>query len=396
MRIVMTNIAYRLLAIMVMAFALVACEQGGNGGDNGGNDGSFDEKEPVIINFTNIEVLYNGDDVGEELSDGWLIKLYTDMEIDDLGNPIGPGYVMQLLLNVSYNEEQTPQLDKLVGSYGAQQSSSDFNPNTFVYGYMQRIDLPSGYVEVPDATFFASVAEGSTEMDIDLLDDGKVEIVTVTDGSYIIKGTLVGKKCRKRYFEWKGAIEPKTNVEPTIPNSQLKSNVVLTNLAKAALLDRGDYFYLKDESYREFLIFLVEDSITFDNWGKPQGSGDLLRIELLVPWSTATTDGVPEGTYTMSLRNENGGINRADIVPYRVVAGAPDNFSYPYWAGTWYVDFVDGVWGENYARVDGGTIKVERGEDGSHRFICDLKDCSSPSYSITADVTITKDNLMIY
>lgn len=355
----------------------------------------FVEKEVTTTIFTNIDVSYMGDDIGEELSDGWVLKFYTDMEIDDQGNPIGPGSVMQLLLNVPYSKEQVPQLDNLEGLYGAQQSSSDFNPNTFVYGYMQRIDLPGGYVDVPDATFYASIADGETEMDVDLLDDGRIEIVAEGGGIYTIRGTLVGKKCRKRNFEWKGTIEPKNNVEPTVPNSQLKSDLVLTNLTKAQLQDKGDAFFLKDESYREFLIFLVEDSITFD-WGKPQGSGDVLRIELLVPWATKVEDGVPAGTYPMIIRNENTSFNREDIVPFRAISGSPDNFSYPYWAGTWYVNFVDSTWGESYARVDEGSITVERGEDGSHRFICNLKDCSSPRFSITTDVTIAKDNLIIY
>lgn len=396
MRIVMTNIAYRLLAIMVMAFALVACEQGGNGGDNGGNDGSFDEKEPVIINFTNIEVIYNGDDVGEGLSDGWLIKLYTDMEIDDLGNPIGPGSIMQLLLNVKYEEGQTPNVENLLGTYISQSNSGNFDPNTFVWGYMNRIDLPTGFVERPDATFYASIANGSTEMDVDLLNDGKVDIAANGDGTYTIGGSLVGRQHYKRNFEWRGTIDPKSEVKPKTPNSLLTFNLQLTTLTKALVEDRGDYFYLGNESYRELLIFLVEENMEF-SWGKPQGSGEVLRIELLVPWDTdVEANGVPAGVYPMLQRNADTSFDKSSIVPFHSVSGLPDCFSYPYWAGSWYVRFADTAWGDNYARIDSGTITVERGDDGSHRFICDLSDCSQPSFKVATDTTISSDRLTIY
>ena len=47
------------------------------------------EDVPDTVLFTNAEFIYNGDDIGEARSDGWIIKLYTDMEIDDTGAPVG-------------------------------------------------------------------------------------------------------------------------------------------------------------------------------------------------------------------------------------------------------------------------------------------------------------------
>ncbi len=365
--------------------------------DNSGDNNEFVEKEVTTTFFTNAEIIYNGDDVGEATSDGWVVKFYTDMDMDAMGNLVGPGEVMQLLLNVPYESEQTPKFDNLVGEYRSQSNSGDFSPNTFVFGYMSSIELPDGRHERPDATFYASLAEGSTEMDVDLIDDGRVVIVENADGSLTIKGTLVGKQCRKRNFSWSGVIEVKSEVKQEVPNSTIKSDIQIENLTQALMQDKGDNFYLRDESYRDILIFLAEESISFE-WGKPVGTGEVLRLELLVPWSTniEAGDGIPAGTYQMMQRNADTSFDKANIVPFRAVSGLPNRFVAPYWAGSWYVGYVDGAWGENYARIDGGTITVERGEDGSHRFICNLQDCSSPAFLVTTDTTITNDKIIIY
>ena len=383
-----SNIVASLFAVLLLCVA-VGC----SAPDNMDEGKDFVEKEVQTIRFTNAEVAYNGDDIGDATSDGWVVKLYTDMEMDAMGNFVGPGEVMQLLLNVPYESEQTPKIDNLVGEYRSQSNSGDFSPNTFVFGYMSSIELPDGRHERPDATFYASLAEGSTEMDIDLIDDGRVAIVENSDGTLTIKGTLVGKQCRKRNFEWSGKVEPKSYAEPIVPNSLLTTDLQLTHLTKASIQDRGDCFYLGNESYRDFLIFLVEDTISFE-WGKPVGSGDVLRLELLVPWDTDVADGVPAGTYPMLTRNADTSFDKSEIIPYHAVSGLPNRFTVPYWSGTWYVNYVDSAWGNSYARIDSGTVTVERGDDGSHRFVCNLKDCSSPSFSVEADVTISNENII--
>ena len=381
---------YTLVATLLLS--MVACVDAKREGDGG--DDAFIEKEATTITLTEAEVYYNGDDIGDATSDGWLVKLYTDMEMDQLGNLVGPGEVVQLLLNVEYESEQKPNLAKLVGEYSAQSNSGDFSSNTFVYGYMDYIDLPDGRHERPDATFYASLAEGSTTMDIDLIDDGKVVIVENADGTLTIKGTLVGKQCRKRNFEWTGNVEPKSQVVEKPKNSLLTSDIDLTTLTKAHIQDKGDSFYLGNESYRNLLIFLAEDSISFE-WGNPKGSGNVLRLELLVPWETdLAEDGVPAGEYPMLTRNADTSFDKESITPFHSISGLPDRFTAPYWSGAWYVKYADGKWGDSYARIDGGMVVVERGEDGSHRFICDLTDCSSPSFAIKADVVITNENII--
>ena len=356
----------------------------------------FTEKEPTTIQFTNCQVEYIGDDIGEATSDGWLIKFYTDMQTNDMGMLEGEGCLMQLLLNVKYEPEQTPELDNLVGTYLSQSNSGDFSANTFVYGYMDYIDLPGGRIERADATFYGEIADGATEenMEIDLIDDGVVNIKANGDGTYTVEGTLVGKKCIKRIFSWSGEIEPTSRVEPAIPNSTLTSDLTLNNLTQGVVEDRGDYFYLKDESYRDYLIFLAEESVNLST-GRPQGSGDVLRLELLVPWTSDIDDGIPSGTYPMVVRNEDTSIDKDNIAPFHSVPGLPDRFSYPYWAGTWYVDFADGVWGNSYARIDRGSVTIDRTEDGSYHIVCTFEDSSSPSRKVSCDVVIAEDKMKI-
>ena len=380
------------LCLAMVAMLFVACTDKGEGDIV---NADFVEKEATKVYFTNSEVYYLGDTAREESFDIWQIKFYTDMEIDELGNPIGPGSVMQLILNAPYEKEQTPNLEKLEGVYLAQSNSGDYSNFTFIYGYLDILELPDGRHELPDGTFYASIPEGSKQMDIDLLDDGKLEIVNNADGTTTIKGTLIGKQCRKRNFEWRGVIEPKSEVKKEVPNSTLTSNIEIGSLTKALIQDKGDSFYLRDESYRNFLIFLAQDGISFE-WGKPVGSGEVLRLELLVPWSTNAEEGVPAGTYQMMQRNADTSFDKESIVPFSAVSGLPNRFVAPYWAGSWYVNYVDGAWGDSYARIDGGTITVERGEDGSHRFICNLQDCSSPTFSVTTDTTIKNDKIVVY
>ena len=355
--------------------------------------GGYVEKEVETIEFTNAYFVYGGDEVGLAGSDCWVVKLYTDMEIDMYGNLIGPGHAMQLMLNAPYNEAQEPSLDKLQGEYFSQSNSGDYSAGTFIYGYMNYLDLPNGRVELPDGTFYASIAEGETKMNADMLDDGKLQITVEDDGTISIEGTLVGKQCRKRKFTWRGDADIRSEVVEQTPNSLLTDDLELTSFTKAHFDDRGDYFYLGNDSYRDILIFLADDTIEFE-WGKPVGSGNVLRLELLVPYDTDIRDGIPAGTYPMLVRNQDTSFNKEDITPYHAVPGLPNRFTIPYWSGCWFVEYEDGAWSDRYARIDGGKIIVERDADGTHRFICNLEDCSDPRFKITANATIANENIL--
>ena len=62
----------------------------------------------------------------------------------------------------------------------------------------------------------------------------------------------------------------------------------------------------------------------------------------------------------MLIRNADTSFNKESITPFHSISGLPDSFTVPYWSGAWYVKYADGKWGDNYARIDGGVVVVER------------------------------------
>lgn len=348
----------------------------------------FIEAVPDTIDFTNAQFIYNGDDLGDETSDGWVVKLYTDMEIDETGSPIGPGCVIQMLLNAKYDPEQKGNPSMLCGTYLEMINSGDFSPGTFVNGYMNRIDLPTGAVEIADATYYADIEDGSTEMNYDLLDEGKVKISMNDDGTVTIAGILIGKKYTKRYFTWTGTVEPRNEAPVVIPNSTLKEDLANPVFTKGQVQDRGDCFFLRDETYRCLLIYLGNEEVEMTQY-RPEGNGAILRLEILVPWSTDIhTDGIPAGTYAMIQRNGNGSIDRDRIVPGGALTGLPDVFEAWKLSGSWYYEMIGGNWTDTYARIDGGTITIENGEDGTQTISYDLTDCQNSPKRIYGSTTL--------
>lgn len=348
----------------------------------------FIEAVPDTTEFTNAQFIYNGDDLGEQISDGWVIKLYTDMDVDQGGNPIGPGRVVQMLLNVRYDPEQKGNPSLLKGTYLEMMSSGDFSAGTFVDGFMSRLDLPTGSIEIADATFYAELTEGSTEMDYDLIDEGKVKIKDNDDGTFTIEGILIGKKYTKRYFSWTGKVEPRNNAPIVIPNSTLENDLMNPVFTKGQIQDKGDCFFLRDESYRCLLIYLGDDGIKMTQY-RPEGEGAILRLEILVPWNTDIhSDGIPSGTYTMIPRNENASIDRELITPGGALTGLPDVFEAWKLSGSWYYEMTDGKWTGSYARINGGTITIEKGEDGAHTVEYDLIDCQDSPKKICGSTTL--------
>lgn len=352
----------------------------------------FTEAVPDTISFSNAEFIYNGDDIGEGLSDGWVVKFYTDMKIDDSGAPIGPGCLMQLLLNVRYDKAQSADPEFLPDTYTPMASSTDFSPGTFVNGYMTYIDLPTGRMEMADATFYADVQNGTTELKHDLIDEGRIYITDNGNGIFSINGVLVGDRFTKRHFKWTGKVDPQNAVPQGPQNSTITADIKDLDLTKGLLQDKGDCFYLQDNSYRCYLLFLGSDGIDLSA-SKPAGTGELIRLEVLVPWESRLEDGVPAGTYTMTARNADTSVDRDSIRPGAAVPGLPNRFSYPYISGSWYISMQDGSWSDRYARIDTGTITVSREEDGRHTVAYDLKDCQSPARSIKGSHTLNIDTL---
>lgn len=351
-------------------------------------DDGFVEAVPDTVIFTNADFIYYGDIVGDSSSDDWVVKLYTDMEIDEMGNPVGPGTVTQLQLNARYDESQTADPSNLKGVYREMMNSGNFAPGTFVSGYMVRLDLPGQTIEMADGTFYADLSEGSVQMDYDLIDEGAINIVSKEDGTYTIEGVLVGKKYTKRYFKWTGHIEPRDAVPEEIPNSTLKGDLTGLTFSQGQLQDKGDYFYRMDETYRCLLIYLGDESVEMSG-SRPSGDGAVLRLEVLVPWETdITKDGIPSGTYKMTDRNLDTSIDKDNIVPGAAIPGLPNVFAAWKVAGTWYYELEDGEWSQTYARIDEGEIVIDNHGDGSYTIAYDLFDCQDVPRRIQGSVTL--------
>ena len=353
-------------------------------------DQGFVEAVPDTVTFTNADFIYYGDITGESSSDDWVVKLYTDMEIDDFGNPIGPGAVTQLQLNAKFDENQGADPSKLKGVYREMMNSGNFAPGTFVSGYMVRLDLPGQTIEMGDGTFYADLSEGSTVMDYDLIDEGAVSIQPGDDGTYIIEGVLVGKKYTKRYFKWTGNIDPRNYVPEETPNSTLKQDMTGLTFDQGQLQDKGDYFYRMDESYRCLLIYLGDESVDMSA-SRPAGDGAVLRLEVLVPWEVdITKEGIPSGTYKMTDRNLDTSIDKDNIVPGVAIPGLPNVFAAWKVAGAWYYELEGGEWSQTYARIDEGEIVIDNHGDGSYTISYDLLDCQTVPKKIQGTTTLAE------
>ena len=351
----------RMFLLPLAAMALFAsCEKDGNPGE-GTPDGGFQELVPEKPDYINAEFIYHGDD-GMGDSDWWELTLCTDMEMVSTSTPVagtGPGQAIYFTLNAKKNEAAEADLSFVAGKYGSQSNSGDFSAGTFVQGYIYSIEIPGGEIEIPDGTYFADFADGSTDYNPDLLREGDFTITVNEDGTCTVEGILVGTEYLKRYFSYTGT--PK--------------------FTKARLIDRKDT-YTWDQSNRAFALYLAEEGIDLSGeW--PSGTGKVMRIEFFVSWDTDVAEGIPAGTYTMAYQYPDGGIPKDEIVPFRIAPGYPDKFQY--FTGTWYIDLDGGEWTE-YARISGGSVTVERNGD-AHALSISLEDCSNPAYKVSGSWT---------
>ena len=258
---------------------------------------------------------------------------------------------------------------------------------------MNQIDLPTGKVEIPAGTFYGDVKSYSTSVDADLLSGGKMTVKRLSDGEYSVSGTLVGDLSLKRYFTYTGKVTTidRHESKDETPNSTLTADIELDGWTQARLQDKGDSYYLQDESCRVVELYLAEDGISLaDTW--PAGNGRVLKVEFFVEWATDVTQGIPAGTYTVVARDkESQGIPRELLKPGNIASGYPNVFTYP--GGTWYEKLQNGTMKE-YARIDGGTMTVSRDGD-KHTLTIDFIDCDMEhprhvrtTYSQDAPITV--------
>ena len=350
----------KLLGVCLFAVAsvgvLTACSDNDAENPEGGKPGGEDvNPAPEVVEFVNSNLVYWGDKDGVG-TDHFVLTLYTDMEVDATGNPIGPGKIMAFSLNVPPFASEATEFPLPEGTFDAALNGYTFDEWTFNLGYMNQIDLPTGK-------------------------------------EYSISGTLVGDLSLKRYFTYTGkviTIDRHESKDET-PNSTLTTDIALNGWTQARLQDKGDSYYLQDESCRVVELYLAEESISLvDTW--PAGNGRVLKVEFFVEWATDVTQGIPAGTYTVVARDkESYGIPRELLKPGNIASGYPNGFTYP--GGTWYEKLQNGAMKE-YARIDGGTMTVARDGD-KHTLTIDFIDCDKEhpnhvrtTYSQDAPITV--------
>lgn len=359
--------------------------------EEGEPDFPFDEPQPEEILFTNAELIYRGDDGNTGVSDLWQLSLWTDMPIDETGNPVGPGKLIRVSLNAEPLTEGAP-LAVPPGIYAEPENYWSFNPFTFNEGEMQSLPLPTGTVELPAFSFFGELADGRTDYDPDLLREGYCQVKLLSDGTYAVSGILVGRQFIKRVFAYTGALEAvdRRDENPETGNSSLTADADLGLLTQARLKDTGNPYYLPADdgsgkpnatSYRAFQLVLAGSGIVIDDLDHAD-SGKVLQMEIFVPYETDVREGLPAGTYRIVPRLE-GGIDRSDIVPGNIPAGHYDGA----FKGAWYRRFAaDSM--QDFAAVEGGTLTVVRTESGGHRFEIDFTDGAENPHRIFGTCTL--------
>lgn len=340
--------------LLPVAFALSACD--GNTAQRGTQEPDpTPQPQPTV--YANASLVYYGVEDEELPSCLFELTMYTDMELDPTGNPLGPGQILRVSFNAPLFAPDAEAYPLPEGRYRNASSASDFSPGTFNFGYMNRLDLPTGEVYIPAGSFYGDIPEGQTDFDADLLTDGYCEVTRDDAGCYTVTGILVGGRSTKRRFIHSGELQP---IDRSTPGQQgddttLNGDLTLSTLTQARLEDKGDSFYLQDESCRTFLLHVAEATVDLtQSW--PRGNGKLLRLEVFVPWTTDLSDGIPAGTYNVAPR-QNGGIPRELIVPGNMPAGQSGSYTYP--SGCWYQGLSDGMMQE-YACIGGGHMTVTR------------------------------------
>lgn len=357
--------------------ALAACSDEDNPATQEGNGpgaSGKDDNTPEIVKYTNASLVYRGQEE-EDASCLFELSLYTDMEINYDGNPIGPGKIMRLSMNAPRFEKDATEFPLPEGSFTASPANYIFNEWTFNTGYTYQMDLPTGKIEVNGGTFYGDVKPYSTEYEADLMDVGKFNVKKNPDGTYTVDGWVAGSSSLKHHLLYTGELKTIDRHESTeeVPNSTITEDIQLTTLAKARLQDEGNYYWLEEEDrVRVFTLYLAEAGVNLEGtWAADNGKA--LKIELFVEWETDINQGIPAGTYTVTARDsESSGIPKENIIPFHIAPGYPNRFTYV--GGTWYQTLNNGVMDGEYARIDQGTMTVERGENGSHTLTIDFID----------------------
>lgn len=165
---------------------------------------TVEETTREIIEFTDGEAIWYGDDGNTEVSDMWNIRLYTDMDRDEAGNPVGPGQMIQISCNT--DQDTKANADNLRGVYVTPSDEYDYSPGTFNPGYLVEIEIPGGYISAPAMSYFGELEEGSTEPAPEFLEEGSVSVEINADGTFTIEGSMMTESAISKDFTYTGEL----------------------------------------------------------------------------------------------------------------------------------------------------------------------------------------------
>ena len=165
---------------------------------------AVEEPTREIIEFTDGEAIWYGDDGNTEVSDMWNIRLYTDMDRDEAGNPVGPGQMIQISCNT--DQDTKANADNLRGVYVTPSDEYDYSPGTFNPGYLVEIEIPGGYISAPAMSYFGELAEGSAEPAPEFLEEGSVSVEINADGTFTIEGSMMTESAISKDFTYTGEL----------------------------------------------------------------------------------------------------------------------------------------------------------------------------------------------
>ena len=163
-----------------------------------------EETTREIIEFTDGEAIWYGDDGNTEVSDMWNIRLYTEMDRDEAGNPVGPGQMIQISCNT--DQDTKANADNLRGVYVTPSDEYDYSPGTFNPGYLVEIEIPGGYISAPAMSYFGELAEGSAEPAPEFLEEGSVSVEINADGTFTIEGSMMTESAISKDFTYTGEL----------------------------------------------------------------------------------------------------------------------------------------------------------------------------------------------
>ena len=175
-------------------------------------------------------------------------------------------------------------------------STGDFSVGTFLWGDIARIDLPTGIVEMPINSFFCELAAGSSELVPDLLNEKGFTIARNGDGTFEIRGTLVGTSYLQRNFTFRGALEAIDRSEEQRPRTTLTGDLQLDGAAHFTQMQSGERkLSFGYAGINVFRVILAEAGVDLADRYPIRARDACRQLDLMVDLSASEADGVPAG-----------------------------------------------------------------------------------------------------